>query len=666
MALLEHAIGLEHKELKLRHSILKEQIDFVDQSKRLVIPDVLRYVVVPLFYAYGLFRLLGCSGSKKGLLQVVGTSMTKATDLHFWIVVVGAPLLLNLAKGLQRRTKGIHPWDEIPDELKNIDPVSAEIRMIPFLYDYEDPRSSCDDTVSFLVEYWTSVVNGLAIVSACRVLATNGLGITGFLQSNNGAMLWLSCAQFLARLAVVASVYQYPEKLYDLERSELNGPVGLFPTVMLKLVRWMMVFAPLGMIADFSKILLRLPKGWVYPLYASIAVTLLGTWTRMRESIRVDSGDHQKAKDPLEPALLIPPKPLAKLLYAVSFLSLWRKQLQGLRQAFKIFAYQPLRFSPIACWKAIGSGFLVVLSLLGPIIHLKAFSKILKVEHSNNLPSISTKESYDKAVEERPERAYDMAWRHSVRWRKPQRLTVSKGWLYHDFFHWYLFKGTVHERLFNDRADQIRRQVLGNGRSIEERTKQELSDRPEGTLLNGDIDEWKQRAMDFQSLQHATEYANKKFHDPLGVAIHRSFGIGLGFNYEHTTALKDGEEPSPRRLQARFAKSAIQRYNELNDAELALIRKMETLEDSSSEKEQCRIVLNKSKKEFDEEIKYLADKLTELVPTTSKTGEFGVLDTSKFTTKNTPEYRKVSEFEYRKLEEDPLGYDDQDTRTTLV
>ena len=67
---------------------------------------------------------------------------------------------------------------------------------------------------------------------------------------------------------------------------------------------------------------------------------------------------------------------------------------------------------------------------------------------------------------------------------------------------------------------------------------------------------------------------------------------------------------------------------------VVLIRRMETLEYSSTVKEQWQIVLDKSKKEFDEEIKDLADKLTELVPTTSKLEEFGVLDKrSKFTNK---------------------------------
>jgi len=90
-------------------------------------------------------------------------------------------------------------------------------------------------------------------------------------------MLWLSCAQVLTRLAMAVSLYQYPKKLYELERSDLTRPVGYFPTLMLKLVRWIMVFAPPGLISDFSKVLSHLSSGSIYPLYTSIAVWMFGT-----------------------------------------------------------------------------------------------------------------------------------------------------------------------------------------------------------------------------------------------------------------------------------------------------------------------------------------------------------------------------------------------------
>lgn len=647
---LEHAITLENADLKLRHSKLKEQIDFIDQSKRLVVPDALRFLVVPMFYAFGLYKLSG--NNNTAALSMVARLFTKAMDTHFWIFVVGAPLLLNVGKVVSRRWKRTR--DPIPDELKDLDPVCATVMLSPDLYDYEDPMASCDDTVSFLVEYWTSAVNGLAVLHAGKAIA-NALGWFPLSFQSGVVMLWLSCTQLLTRLAAVVSLYQYPKKMYELERSDLTRPVGFFQAMMLKLVRWMMVFAPLGLISDFSKVLMHLPRGSIYPLYASIVVYLFGTWTRMQESV-------SSKKDPLGPTRLKPPKPLAKIFYGMSFLALWRNQLfrLGLGKKVEIFAGTKLHSSfPILFWKTVGLGSLMSYSLMGPLIHLKAFSKIFEVEYTNDLPALSTKESNEKAIEERPERAYDMAWRHSVRWRKPQRLTVSKGWIYHDIIYWYLFKGSVMERINNDRTDQIQRRVR-RGRTIEKRIERELEIRPKGKLLNGDREQWKTQAMDFQAQKHQSSYKTKSFEDPLGVAIYKAFGIGIGYNFDHMSEISEGEEPSPRRLQARAAKAALRRYNELNDAEQALIAKINN-ESSSSSKDQDhhQKLLDDTKKEFDHEIDYLSGRLKELIPTTSTVEEFGLMDAAKFKMKSEPKYRKVSPNEYRKLEEDPLGFDDE-------
>lgn len=650
---LERAIELEKPELKLRQLQLQEQIEFKDQRKRLLIPDTLRFLVVPLFYSYGLFKLL--SNGKKGVLNFVGGSMIKAMDLHFWFFVVTAPLLMNASKIMARKRQTSNK-DPIPDELKNLDPICATVMLSPDLYDYEDPRASCDDTVSFLVEYWTSAVNGIAILFAGKTIA-KGLGISPF--QSGAAMLWLSCTQLLTRLAAAVSLYQYPEKLYNLERSEFTRPVGLFPIMMLKLVRFMMAFAPLGLISDFTKVLLHLPEGTIYPLYACIVVSLLGIWTRMRESVFSN-------KNPLAPTLLKPAKPLAKLFYAFSYIALWRKKIPTMNwgEKMEIFGSKMFESFPIVFWKTLGFGSVLSLSLLGPLVHLKAFSKIFQVEYCNNLPSISTKEANQKAIEERPERAYDMAWRHSVRWRKPQRLTVSKGWIYHDILYWYLFKGTVIERINDDRTDQIRKRVFA-GRTIQDRVKRELEVRPKGTLLNGDREDWKEKAMRFQAQKHESNYISKRFEDPLGVAIYKAFGIGIGYNFDHMSELQEGEEPSARRLQARAAKSALRRYNELNDAEQALIAKIDKLEDRE-EKDRHQKLLDKSKKAFDEEIEYLAGKLKELIPTTSKVEEFGLMDAAKFKMKSEPGNQNVSSKEYQELEDDPLGFDKPSIRNDIV
>lgn len=53
--------------------------------------------------------------------------------------------------------------------------------------------------------------------------------------------------------------------------------------------------------------------------------------------------------------------------------------------------------------------------------------------------------------------------------------------------------------------------------------------------------------------------------DPLGVAVYRTFDIGLGFRFDHMKPLREGQSPSIRRLQSRAAKSAIRRANELRE-----------------------------------------------------------------------------------------------------
>jgi predicted nuclease with TOPRIM domain len=151
----------------------------------------------------------------------------------------------------------------------------------------------------------------------------------------------------------------------------------------------------------------------------------------------------------------------------------------------------------------------------------------------------------------------------------------------------------------------------------------------------------------------------------LGVAVYKAFGIGLGYNFDHMSELGEGEEPTPRRLQARAAKSAVRRYNELNDAEKNLVTKMNESKDPN-EREHYQKLLEKSKKKFDKEIKYLAGRLKELIPTTSTIEEFGLMDTTKFRMKPESTIRKVSPDEYRKLEEDPLGFDEKSIGSEIV
>jgi hypothetical protein len=97
--------------------------------------------------------------------------------------------------------------------------------------------------------------------------------------------------------------------------------------------------------------------------------------------------------------------------------------------------------------------------------------------------------------------------------------------------------------------------------------------------------------------------------DPLGVAVYRTLGIGLGFNYDHMSALNSTETPSIRRLQARAAKSAIRRVNELYNANAAQ-RILGQITDPV-ERTKRAIAM---RQEAEMEVQQLANRLADLIP----------------------------------------------------
>jgi hypothetical protein len=100
------------------------------------------------------------------------------------------------------------------------------------------------------------------------------------------------------------------------------------------------------------------------------------------------------------------------------------------------------------------------------------------------------------------------------------------------------------------------------------------------------------------------------------VAVYRALGIGLGFNFDHMRTLKDGEKPSLRRLQARAAKSAVRRLQELYGPQ--------ALEKASEERQKMR---EKRIREDEREVKYIAKRLSNLLPA-GPDSEFDHISTS--------------------------------------
>ena len=102
--------------------------------------------------------------------------------------------------------------------------------------------------------------------------------------------------------------------------------------------------------------------------------------------------------------------------------------------------------------------------------------------------------------------------------------------------------------------------------------------------------------------------------DPLGVAVYRTLGIGLGYNFDHMRMLDEGEKPSTRRLQARAAKSAIIHMQKL------LTNMTEELKGLSGQEKTAR--RNELNQIYEVEKKYFANRLKRLIPT-DQTTDFG-------------------------------------------
>lgn len=105
-------------------------------------------------------------------------------------------------------------------------------------------------------------------------------------------------------------------------------------------------------------------------------------------------------------------------------------------------------------------------------------------------------------------------------------------------------------------------------------------------------------------------YSQVCLQDPLGVAVQQTFGIGLGFEFDHMSKPKVMDKESTRRLQARAAKTALKRAQYLYDPK----RAKETLDAISDPK------LRKKKAEemtrrTAQEIQDLGTKLSQLIPT---------------------------------------------------
>jgi hypothetical protein len=240
------------------------------------------------------------------------------------------------------------------------------------------------------------------------------------------------------------------------------------------------------------------------------------------------------------------------------------------------------------------------LSILSPLCHLFALGRIVRISKCSALSlsgasTFPTDDKLDAKKEGRGAAATDdhlrrVQWRYQLRWRTPQRLgEMLRTWKN------YFFTGHVPLLLEMDEWNtrQIRfddfstegapysRQreptVAGDGGTFDDSIPDADAIVASLSLIFRDREAAIQNATRARSIKHQESYDTKTLDDVLGVAVERTFGVGLSYDFDHFDCPADDEEVSIHQLRARMAKSAVRRKRELDGAmtnELGVLRRL--------------------------------------------------------------------------------------------
>jgi len=280
----------------------------------------------------------------------------------------------------------------------------------------------------------------------------------------------------------------------------------------------------------------------------------------------------------------------------------------------------------------IGAGTLIAssLSILSPLCHLIALSRIVRISKSSSisLSEASTFVSSDDldAKEELGSTAFDqqqIQWRYQLRWRTPQRLAVMlRTWK--DYFF------TNHAPLLLEMNEWNTQHIRFDDYSTEGHSMRAFNDIPDAdaiidslSLIFRDRKAAIQNATQARIHKHQESYDTKTLDDVLGVAVQQTFDIGLSYDFDHfDSPANNGDEISIHQLRARMAKSAVRRKRELDgtmENELAALRRLKddaiTATNTEVAEEEMQFVKQEIRDRHANEVNQMRNALLNMIPT---------------------------------------------------
>jgi hypothetical protein len=545
---LRLSISQEEAEDKLRENQRLELLNAFATNRRPLFPDVKRYVLLPIASAL----LLAALSVQSRAFAQARYSLGLVFRFEFWFVVVAAPIRLLLTT-----------YRTAPPPVKKEEEESPYVRgseLYATIIQLEDKQeTNSRDTVLSLLEQWASAVAGTALLGSWFAVTNTGRGF---------ARLW-PCLRFITRLGAIASLHQYPKFLYDIRR--LPRPVNKLESRLQRISKTMLHLAVFGLTMDLSEMMIRtLPR----VVLLTMSIVLLGICD-------LQSILSKSAATTLQGNIQhLSMKAIGWAPYILSGRLLWSIPATQMKSFF-LSGLLPIGVSTVA-----------------PFLHLVAVLRLVRIQYTHDL---SLANASMRHILQDPEALQKRTkWRHRLNWREHTlRLREAISLFIEDEVYRIFFQGGVQDKIL----ETSRKNIQQDTKNLEEKVLE--IDRLDTSI---DSTKWKDESTRNLASEHQRDYDNGNFRDPLGVAIQQTFGIGLGYADSHMDALSEGEEPSPRRLQSRAAKSAIRRVQEIYDQTLDI--DWDSITDFD-EKESLKADLRQREKA---ETEYLAKQLTDLVP----------------------------------------------------
>jgi hypothetical protein len=542
--LLRQSISKDQAEDRLREIQRRRLLNAFAANRRPLFKDLQRFVLLPILSAFLLAAVSPLNNDTARLRRIVGMALR----VEFWTIVVAAPMrllmLVNRKMPTTPRLGGAH----------NVLPPRRARGLYSTIVKLDPPESrSSRETVQSLLEYWVSAVIGMACVRLWFAITQ-----TGEIYSRS----W-PCFRFATRLGAIASLHQYPMLLYDLRSAA--RPQNRFESSLLQLSNFMLQVSLVGLTLDLSEMMRLTSPRFVL---TGLCLVVIGLCDVRRTIVASDSSIQRFFTEML---VWVP--------YVLSGRLMWYclcSKAKGLLLRDLIPA---------------------IFSCSVPLLHLVAVLRLLRIQKTHNL-SLANKDI--RYITEDPVALQRLTkWRYRLDWRQPSmRFLKAVMIVFDDLLYKMFFSGGVPDKFLESSKQQIQRDTKNLVEKVQELDHADPMD----------SSRWKQEAMENLAREHQQDYDNGSYKDPLGVAIQQTFGIGLGFAAGHMDPLPPDADPSPRRLQARAAKSAILRLQDIYDTAIEL--DIDSIDDYK-----VRLAMKAEVRQREEaEKSFLARQMTELIP----------------------------------------------------